>query len=315
MDTQALTLFNDVALKGSFAAAARTHQLDPSTVSRIIANLEDELQVRLFQRSTRQMALTEAGEVYLQHIQPLLEGLNQALDAAKSTHQDARGTLTMTASIAFGQTCLIPLLPKFQKQYPNISLNLKLSDHMLDIIMDEIDLAIRLMSGSLADSTHWVGKYLFSTQYYVCVSPNYLEHHKPLTHPSDLEGHRCLTFDLPLYRSRWLFKHHEHKEETLNVPITSTLSISSALALKECAIQGMGPCLLADWLIEDAIEKEELVCLFPEFDVTATDFNTAAWMLYPSRKYVPAKTRAMINFLKMQLQSTSTRIDLGISSA
>ncbi len=114
--------------------------------------------------------------------------------------------------------------------------------------------------------------------------------------PEDLEKHRCLVFTLPDYRSQWQFKDAQGKMSSVN--IQSDLSISSALALRECAINGMGPVLLANWLVEKDINEGRLVPLLNNYEVTAGDFDTAAWLLYPSRHFLPHKTRAFIDFLK-----------------
>lgn len=299
MDTFALKLLIDVAANGNFASVARKHALDPSTVSRTIAGVEEQLQVRLFQRSTRRVTLTEAGELYVKQIQGIVEALNYAEETAKQAQHHVSGTLRITASIAFGQICLLPRLKPFQTQHPEVKLDIQLTDKVVDVFSEGTDVALRLMSGSQADSTHLIGHKLFDTRYFVCASPDYLQQHPPLEKPQDLAEHACLTMDLPYYQTRWLFQQKARLNEAPTaIHLQSNLSISSALGLKTCAIQGMGPALLADWLIKDALASGELVKLFTDYHVTATDFETAAWILYPSRHYVPAKTRAMVNFLQ-----------------
>lgn len=293
MDTKILKLFVDVADAGSFAAVARKSDVDPSTVSRVISSLEEELQLRLFRRSTRKLALTEVGERYLKRIRPLLDELLSAEDEAKSLASAPSGTLKITASVAFGQMCLLPIIPRFREQYPEVKLDIKLTDEVVDLLTEDIDLACRL---SPAIESDIVGVRLFSTVYRVVASPDYLLSAPPLETPQDLSGHRCLVFDLPGYRRRWLFR--DKTGSITEVKIASDLSISSALALKEAAMAGLGPALLADWLVDDTIEEGRLQEVLPQYRVSATDFDTAAWLLYPSRKYLPRKTRAMVDFLK-----------------
>ena len=205
METFALALFVDVAKLGSFAAVARKHDLDPSTVSRMMASLEDELQLRLFQRSTRKLALTETGEIYLMRVEPLLDELAHAEDEAKSVSHTPTGTLRITASIAFGQVCLLPHLEAFRKGYPDIKLDIKLTDAVVDLLTEHIDLACRLTPGFDSDL---VGVKLFDTRYHVCASPGYIRSAPKITEPDDLAAHSCLVFDLPFYRTRWLFNLH-----------------------------------------------------------------------------------------------------------
>ncbi|MEO1460283.1 MAG: LysR family transcriptional regulator, partial [Pseudomonadota bacterium] len=144
MDLDQLQLVSDVARQGSFAAVAREHGLDPSSVSRAIASLEDTLGVRLFQRTTRRLSLTEAGATYLRFAEPALDELKRAQEAALSVSAEPRGTLRISASIAFGQAVLVPALERFRTAMPSVALDLVLTDTPLDLVAERIDLAIRL---------------------------------------------------------------------------------------------------------------------------------------------------------------------------
>lgn len=296
MEIEALALFVDVAEAGSFADAARRRNIDPSQVSRTIAALEKNLQIRLFKRSTRKLSLTEAGERYLARIVPVLEEMNFAAEEARELTQRPSGLIRMTASTAFGQVCLLPILPAFYEAYPNIEIELQLSDSNIDLFSEDIDLACRLAPSFQSDL---IGVKLFDTCYRVCASPSYLKKSKPITQPQDLKEHKNIVLALAHYRSRWLFKDAEN--QLSEVKVQSRFAVSNALALRECLLKGMGPGLAADWLIDRDIASGDLVDLFLQLRVTATDFNTGAWLLYPSRHYMPLKTRVMIDFLKKHL--------------
>jgi len=293
MNTESLELFVEVSRLGSFASVARKLNIDPSSVSRTIATLEDHLGLRLFQRTTRRLVLTEAGEIYLNRIAPLLNEFDYALDEAQRASSGPNGTLRVTASVAFGQVCLLPHIAEFRNLYPRIDIELQLTDSIVDLVATGIDLACRLTPGF---DSGLVGTRLFNTQYKVCVSPEYYASKSEITCPEDLEQHDCVVFTLPEYRSKWTFRNKELKVS--NVRIKSNVSISSALALKEAALSGMGPSLLADWLVRDDIAQGNLVSILNQYEVTAQDFDTAAWLLYPSRSFLPNKTRVMIDFLK-----------------
>ena len=293
METDQLRLFVDVARRGNFAAVARDRAIDPSSVSRVIAALETELGVRLFQRTTRRVALTEAGDLYLNRVEPLLNDLEHARDEILAVSAGPVGTLRLTASVAFGRQCLVPLLPAFRAQFPRLKLELLLSDTNLDLVGERVDLAVRL--GPSFD-TSLVGVKLCDTRYRVCASPGYLKKCKPLQRPQDLTAHRCVLFALPEFRTRWLFR--SRKGELSEVAVDGDLVVSNALALRDCVLAGMGPSLLANWLIDEELAAGRLIDLFPKYRVTATDFETAAWLLYPSRTYLPNKVRATIDFLK-----------------
>lgn len=296
MDIATLKLFIQVAHDGRFAATARRLDLDPSAVSRAIAQLERDLGFRLFHRSTRKMALTTAGATYLQKLQPLLEGLSQAEESARQEQVNPEGRLRLTASTAFGQACLLPLIPAFQARYPDIELDLYLTDAVVDILAEQIDLACRLTSS--ADPA-LVGRKLFSGCYWLCASPDYLEQAGTPQHPDELAGHRILALNLPNYRERWLYQTQEGQQRKLQ--LQPRILASNALALRDLALRGTGIGLLANWLVDEDLKSGRLVCLLPEYRMTATDFEAAAWLLYPSRPFMPAKTRVMVEFLTEHL--------------
>lgn len=297
MDTELLHIFIEVAHRGSFAAVARERNVDPSSVSRAIALLEDGLGIRLFQRTTRRMELTEAGEIYLSRVEPLVQDLGVARDDALAVSSSPRGTLRLTASVAFGTCCLVPLLSRFRAMFPELQLELVLSDANLDLVAERIDLAIRLGPSVEADV---VGVKLFDTRYRVCATPEYVRTNRPLRAPRDLSEVPCLLYTFPDYRTRWLFRGRRGK--ITEVPVTGQILMSNALALRESTCRGLGPALLADWLVRDELRSGALVDLFPLYRVSATNFETAAWLLYPSRALLPQKVRATIDFLRAELR-------------
>jgi DNA-binding transcriptional LysR family regulator len=293
MDISVLQLFVEVVRQGSFAAVARDRNVDPSSVSRAIAALEGELGIRLLQRTTRQLSPTEAGMTYFERVEPLVEEIQQAADIVTDVSGQPQGTLRVTASVAFGLKCIVPLLPEFGRLYPDLTVDLWLTDAVVDMFADRIDVAVRL--GLLADST-LIARQLMPTHYRVCASPDYLKRSPPLKQPSDLAHHNCLLFPLAGFRSRWIFKNSKGKLE--EVAVKGRTVISNAIALQQCAIAGMGLALLPNWLIDGEIEAGRLVNSFPDHQVTATDFNTAAWLVYPSRTYVPLKVRLFGEFMQ-----------------
>lgn len=293
MDTESLELLVSAAELGSFAAVARKLDIDPSSVSRTISSLEEDLGLRLFQRTTRQLELTEAGKIYLNRITPLLNEFDYALNEAHKVSKEPGGNLRMTASVSFGQICLLPHIQEFRRMYPDIKIELQLTDSVVDLVAGGIDLACRL---SPKLNSELIGTRLFDTRYHVYVSPEYYNTIPKITCPADLEQHKCIVFTLPDYRTQWTFKDTE--SNLTKVKINSDVSISSALALKECALKGMGPVLLADWMVEPEIKSGKLISLLDQYEVSAEDFDTTVWLLYPSRNFLPVKTRAMIDFLK-----------------
>lgn len=299
MNIDTLGLFIDVMRTGSFAEVARRRDVDPSSVSRVIAGLEREVGFRLFQRTTRRLAPTEAGFLYFDRIEPLIGDLERAAAAARDLSTTPSGLLRVTASVSFGQKILTPLLPPFRSRFPDLGIELILTDANLDLIAERIDLAVRL--GPRPDE-NLIGARLMSTRYRVCASPAYLETHGPLSDPRELDGRDCLRLPFSGYRTRWSFR--DAAGTVMEIPVGGSIIVSNPLALRQCAVDGLGPALLADWVVGEDLATGRLVDPFPDYDVTATDFDTAAWILYPSRSYTPLKVRVFIDFLREKLQTS-----------
>jgi DNA-binding transcriptional LysR family regulator len=303
MDTQHLKTFVEVVQQGSFAGAARALDMDPSAVTRAVSALEAVLGTRLLQRTTRKIALTEAGAGYLERVKPLLEELERAGEELQSASGQVRGTVRVTASVAYGQTVLVPLLPQLHAQHPELQIDLVLSDAVVDLVSERIDVALRL--GPAVDSS-LVGLRLAPVRPRVVASPAYLKRHGRPRLPQDLAQCDCLRFSLPVYRTQWSFRAPGGPVET--VAVRGWLVMSTALALHRAALDGLGPALLADWLVGPDLAAGRLVDLFPALDVTATNFDSAVWLLYASREHVPRRVRALVDFIKAQYEKAPPRV-------
>jgi DNA-binding transcriptional LysR family regulator len=296
MDLQNLALFAAVARRGSFAGVAKDRNLDPSSVSRAVADLEAELGLRLFQRTTRSMTLTEAGDLYLARVEPLIEELARARDAAVQVTGAPRGLLRLTASVTFGQMRVVPLLAEFRARFPDLQVEGLFTDANVDMVADRIDLAIRLAPVIEGDL---IAAKLMDTRYRVVASPGYLASHPALRKPQDLTTHKVLLFNIRAFRTRWLFRDADGRQEA--VPISGEITLAPAGSLLTAALAGLGPALLPDWLVDDAVAAGGLVDVFPRHAAAATTFDTAAWLVYPSRSYLPNKVRVMADFLRERL--------------
>ena len=296
MEISVLRIFIEVMRQGSFAAVARERNIDPSSVSRSISGLEQELGVRLFQRTTRKLSPTEAGITYFNRIEPLIEEMQRAVELITEVSGQPKGTLKVTASVSFGLKCIVPLLAEFGMLYPELSVDLLLTDSRVDLLTERVDLAIRL--GQLRDST-LIAQKLMSTRYLVCASPGYLKQWGQLNQPEEITQHNCLLFPFAGFRSRWIFK--DSQGEISEIPVSGRNIISNAIGLQQCAIAGMGLALLPHWLVNEDLEAGKLIKVLPNYDVTATDFDTLAWLVYPSRTYVPLKVKVFMDFLKKHL--------------
>jgi DNA-binding transcriptional LysR family regulator len=293
MEVETLRTFVEVMQRGSFAAVAREHNIDPSSVSRVVASLEAQLGVRLFQRTTRHLTPTEAALAYFDQVEPLVAQLEKAALMAGDGGDTPRGTLRVTAAVTFAQVNLVPILPEFAKRYPELSFELLLTDKFLDLVEERIDLALRL--GRLAESS-MIGHRLCDMVYVVAASPDYLRRRGLPKTPSELEQHECLRYPVAGFGPRWRFR--TPAGVVTEVPVRGRVVATNGVALRQCAVAGMGVLMLPRWNIAEQLRSGELVRLFPDLQATASEFDTAAWMLYPSRSYLPLKVRLFADFLK-----------------
>ena len=295
METDALRTLQLVAHHRSFAGAARVLDVDPSSGSRVVAGVEAQLGLRLFQRTTRQLTVTEAGETYLGRIGPLLDDLDLARDVAAQVGAQPAGRVRLTASVAFGQEVIVPHLAALRAALPDVELEMMLSDQTVDLVAAQVDLAVRLAPAPKGDLS---STRLMTTRYRVVASPAWVAAHGLPETPQALAAHDCLRMTLPDYRTEWRFRRAGVEEA---VAVSGPLLISNALALRAAARLGLGPALLADWMSDGDVARGDLVDLFADYAVTATAFDTGAWLLYPSRAYLPAKVRAVIDFLRARI--------------
>ncbi|GGX09439.1 LysR family transcriptional regulator [Pigmentiphaga litoralis] len=299
MDTQHLRIFIEVARQGSFAAAARKLDLATSQVTRAVAGIEAELGVRLLHRTTRKAGLTAAGSEYFARMCDVMDAFDAAADDLQTRTTEARGLVRLTASVALGQRLVLPLLEPFHRQHPGVELDLRFNDRVVDLIDQHVDVALRqspTLDGSL------VGVRLGASRYRVCASPAYLRRHGTPQTPAHLAGHACLRIALPGYSNDWSFRERgKAGAEIQKVPVTGWLAASSALSLLQAARDGMGPVLLADWLLQPDLAAGTLVDLFPRHEATVTDFEAAIWLVYTSREHLPRRVRVVVDFLRAEL--------------
>lgn len=302
MDTKDLETLTQVIRHGSFAAAARELNVDPSSVSRAVAALEEELGTRLFSRNTRNLALTEAGSVFAERLAPMLEELAQARNAAVDAAGEVRGRLRVTVSNAFGVRRLSPLLPAFCEAHPALELDLILTESPIDLIAERVDVAVRL--GNMRDS-NLVAVPLLQVGYRVVASPAWVRAQAvPPREPQDLAAIPCLCFAMLGFRDCWHFT-PGGGGDAIEVAIRPRMVSTNVLLLRDSALAGLGPALLADWTIGDDLASGALVDLFPNHTACTANSPTTGWLVYPNRSYVPAKVRVFIDFLREAMQGVT----------
>lgn len=290
----ALTVFRSVAEAGSFAAAARRLGLSPAAVSKTVAELETHLQVRLFNRTTRRMSLTEAGTVYLGHVARILEDLAEADRVLDPLQATPAGTLRVAAPLTGTLISLSRAIPRFLARYPGISLDLDLDDRRVDIIRDGYDLAIR-GSGGLEDSSLMARK-LMVLDHVLCAAPAYLAAAGTPQTPEDLAAHACIRFSLSGHADHWEF----HRDgRTVRMPVRGRYSVSSSLAVRDALLEGFGLSL-----IPRAYVREDLIA--GRLRALLTDWRTVeigVYAVFPSRRHLAPKLRVFLDFLSTELRS------------
>ena len=304
MDTDHLKMFVEIVQQGSFAAAARKFDIDPSAVTRAMTTLEKDLGVRLLERTTRQLVLTEAGKLYHENACKLLRDMQQAADEARDLDGNPAGIVRVTTSTTYGYAVLLPLLSALREAYPALEIDLLLSDAIVDLVAERVDVALRLRQET---DTSLVGTRLAKIRYHVCVSPGYLKQHPRPSTPTELAERDCLRCSLRGYRTQWKFRDSAGSVQA--VDIDGWLMVSNSLALQRAALDDHGPALLPDWLVVSDLASGRLIDLFPEHEVTPTDFDNAIWLLYTSRAYVPRRVRVFVEFIKQRIRDVNAGRD------
>ena len=296
MDTADLEIVISVKSAGSFASAARARGIDPSIVSRTVSSVEKQLGVRLFHRSTRKLLVTEAGEAYIEQIEPLLDELSAAAARVSTDAKTVQGTVRLSAPVSIGRALLLPHLEAFRSSHPEIMLECYFDDRVTDLVGDGIDVAVR-MAPSITGNL--ICTYQLQTRYRVVATPDWLAKSSSLDDPSALTDLDCILFTLPGFRDQWAFRCKEGS--TQSIPVKGKLLFSNGDSVVDAMLDGLGPALLVDALIEQHLETGRCVDQIPNYEVTATTFDTAAWIVYPSKNYMPKKTRAVIDFIKEKM--------------
>ena len=282
MDILSLRLFLRIAALGGVTAAAQDLSLSPASASARLVKLEETLGVRLFNRTTRAVSLTTDGEAFLPYAQEIIETLETGLSAVKGQGANAEGILRITMPGSFGRMYIIPALAEFHARHPLVSLDLRLSDQVLDVVEGAYDLIIR--NAPLVDSSLIVRK-LASDRRILVASPTYLERYGAPASPDDLTKHQCLCL---AEATKWMFENGQ----TVSVP--RSFVVNDGEALRTMLEQGMGIGIKSLWNASDSLKAGLLVEILSEFPLAT---NTSIWLLYPSRRIMAPKVHAMIDFL------------------
>jgi DNA-binding transcriptional LysR family regulator len=284
-DLSDLEIFARVVSAGSLSAAGRELDLSPAVVSKRLRRLEDNLGTRLLQRTTRQIALTEAGQGFFERIIPILAGLDEAEAFVTRRSTIARGTLKITAPTSFGRLHIAPYLRNFMADNPDLNVNLMLTDKIIDIVGEGIDLAVRI--GELADSS-LVAKRLAPVSRVLVAAPAYFRDRASPKLLSELSQHICIP---PHNGEPWRLEGPEGA--VIHRPVGPLITNSSEV-VREAVIGGVGIALRSTWDVGAELASGALVRVLPDYEGNR---SVAIHALYPSKQFLPAKVRLFIDYL------------------
>ena len=293
VDLDAMQLFVRAVADGSLSAAGRELGLSPAAASKRLTRLEQALGVRLLQRSSRRLTLTDEGAAYSERCVAILADLDEAHASLGAGQMDARGLLHVAAPADLGRQWIAPLAAEFAAQHPRLRLRISVSDATLDLFEHGVDVAIR--SGALADS-RLVSRRLALNHRVVCAAPGYLAKHGRPAHADDLAGHACLMLHRPGRGILpWTLQAPEGPQA---LRIEAAVTCDSGDLLRQLAVDGHGLTFKSAWDIAADVRAGRLVPLLA--DIATPDANIHA--IYPSRRFLPARIRLFVDFLHERLQ-------------
>jgi len=284
---QAIRAFVQVVEYESFVRAAERLGLSTTAVSRQVAELEDHLQTRLLQRTTRRLSLTETGRTFHERCVQILAELGEAEREVGREVSEPRGTIRLTTSVNFGTHQVTPAIALFLARHSHVKFDVSLSDRIVDIIEEGFDLAIRIGG---TGGQNLVARKLGETQFIACASPDYVTRHGAPATPEDLARHNCLTYEYAL-RDVWTFRDTAGRERTVRV--AGSLNSNNGDLNAAAAVQGVGIALEPDFIVDSELKSGKLVPVLESFHAPASPI----YAVYPSRRFLPAKVRAFVDFL------------------
>lgn len=287
VETQELMVFHAVVKHSNYAKAAEELGLSPSGVSRIVSRLEERLGARLIQRTTRKLKLTEVGEAFHARTTQVLADLRDAETEVAQTVLRPRGTIRISTSVAFGQIYLGALLRELTDRYPELTIELFLTDRFVDLVDEGIDLGIRF--GSLPDS-RLIARRLCTNHRVLVAAPSYLERRGTPEKPADLAAHECLLFTSLARHTEWRLI---GPEGPVSVSVTGRVSSNNISALVTAAQNGMGIAITATLVAGKQLSSGQLVRVLPDYEFEPS----AIFAVYPSARQLSTKVRAVVDFL------------------
>lgn len=282
-----IAVFVRVVERGSFTLAADDLALSRAAVSKYVTRLEERLGARLLHRTTRRLSLTEAGAALFEASHGALERIDEAESAVAEFQSTPRGRLKVSAPMSFGILHLARLLPAFAREYPQVALDLRLDDRLVNLVEEGIDVAVRI--GVLRDST-LVARKVANTRMVVCASPAYLAEHGTPERPEDLASHDCLVYGWLPNAGVWRFA---SANEEMPVAVSGSLRVNNGIVLAQAAVDGLGIVVSPSFYVAELLRGGRLRRVLADFRLPDLGIHA----VYPQTTHVPAKVRAFVDFL------------------
>jgi DNA-binding transcriptional LysR family regulator len=296
-----MAVFARVVEDGSFSAAAKTLDMSPSAVSKLVTRLEQRLGAVLFLRSTRELRLTTEGEEFYDASRRILEDLEEAEQSVGTGSLEPAGLLRVNASIPFGTHQLIPLLREFAARYPKVQLDLSLTDQVVDLTRERVDVAIR--AGKLADA-NYKARSLGRSRYAVVASPLYLQHHGVPREPGDLAHHVCLGFNFKRSVSQWPFL---MDGQVSSLPVKAGVVTNNGETMLDLVLHGVGIARLGRFHVDRLLRSGDVVELLEQHNPGDIEELHA---VFPVKRHMSRRVRVFIDFLAERI---SPRLDEAVT--
>lgn len=293
MNAEDLCLFAKVVDMGSFNQAAASLNMSSSALSKRISRLESQVSLQLIYRTTRRLSLTEAGEALYHHAKTVSHEIQDAKRVLGQYTDGLHGHVKMSVPTISGELLLAEAVAEFCQQNPNVSVDLRLENHFVDLLKDGVDLAIR--TGELQDSS-MIAQRIIQSNWALCASPKYIDEHMAIVQPEDLQDHNCLTYTYQgNNQNLWQFSKGDEKREIF---VSGSMCSNNSHALREAAIAGFGIVYLPQCCLYESLASKQLSIILPNWSPR----SIGVYAVYPYTRHLPLHLRALIAHIKNAYQ-------------
>jgi len=286
-----MSVFRRVVETGNFSEVAREMEMSQPTVSKHVAALESRLNVKLLNRSTRSLSLTDVGKHYYDRSVTLLDELYETESTLQNQQSQPTGTLRINTPVTFGELNIVPHIWQFLSEYPELNIDLIMDDHYVDLVKEGVDMAIRV--GPLTDSS-LISRKIGDSPRVAVASPEYLAVNGEPETLQDLKTHNCIVYMLLTTLNEWHFTGAQGKE---SIRVKGRFSVNNPAAIRQAVLADQGIAITPLWLMDDCIKKGDAKVILDQYMPTPLEIHA----IYPGRRFVPAKVRCFIDFIRTKL--------------